>query len=258
MISAARRAHRRTASGTALVQGVQLAVGYGGTALAPPIELRIEPGQFILVVGRNGSGKSTLARTLVGLQPAVSGQVVWRAGVRATYVPQVVTLDIAPMRVRDVARWGTQWGWDFLRPWSTKAQAALVEASLAAVGMAARGAQRFGELSGGQQQRVLLARMLASGAELAVLDEPTASMDSTAEREAFGQIRELARQRGLGTVVISHAVAAAAPFADIIIFFDPDAPGGPRVQAGPLATIAALPRFVAQFGRIDGEPHGHE
>jgi len=236
-----------------LVRCAGLAVGYRGKALLPPFDLTLSPGEILLVVGRNGSGKTTFVRSLLGLLPAVGGTIARRAE-RLAYVPQSTPVDATvPVRAGDVVAWGRLRGWSFLRPWAGRGDRQACRQALADLGVAELERRRLSELSGGQQQRVLLARMLAGDAELAVLDEPTAAMDATSELAAFRRLRELAHERGIGIVVVTHEVAVAAPFADGVAFFDPDDPATPggRVVVGPTAVVTAQPRFRALFGRVD-------
>jgi zinc transport system ATP-binding protein len=232
-----------------------LEVGYRGRALLPAFTTAIGAGEIMLVVGRNGSGKSTFARTLLGLMSPVAGAVE-RAASRLSYVPQAAAIDPAvPLRVRDLVGWGRLRGGRFLVPWLRQADRDACRRAMDDMAVGDLAGRRLAELSGGQLQRVLLARMLAGDSQLAVLDEPTAAMDAVSELAAFRRLRELAHERGIGIVVITHEVAVATPFADSIAFFDPDHDGG-RVDVGSAAEIAALPRFRALFGRVETREAG--
>jgi len=224
-----------------LVRCERLVVGFARRALLPPIELAIESGEVLLVVGHNGAGKTTLVRTLLGLIRPLSGTVVRRAGLRCTYVPQATAIDaLVPLQVGELVGWGAQRGWSFLRPWARSGGRPSIEPSIEALRR-----RRFGELSGGQRQRVLLARLVAGDAELAVLDEPTASMDGPASAATFAALRRLAAERGTSSIVVSHAAAAAAPHVDRIALLDPEGGG---MTIGPPGEIAEAPRFRGLFG----------
>jgi ABC-type Mn2+/Zn2+ transport system ATPase subunit len=249
-----------TAAGGPLVRCERLVVGFARRALLPPIDLAIEPGEVVLVVGHNGAGKTTLVRTLLGLIRPLSGTVERRAGVRCTYVPQAAAIDaLVPLRVDELVGWGGLRGWSFLRPWARRRAAAAApggagepSSETSIDGLRRR---RFGELSGGQRQRVLLARLVAGDAELAVLDEPTASMDGPASAATFAALRRLAAERGTTSIVVSHAAAAATPHVDRIALLDPEAGG---LTIGPPDEIAETPRFRGLFGAcaVGAAAHG--
>ena len=235
-----------------------LRVGYAGHALLPAFDVELAAGEVLLVVGRNGSGKSTFVKTALGLLPAVGGELTRAADVRAAFVPQATTIDpFVPLTAREVVLQGQLRGWGFVRPWRSAAERAGADAALEVMNLGALATRRFAELSGGQQQRVLIARVLAGGADLVALDEPTAAMDAASERAAYEQLRRLARERGLCLMVVTHAVAVAAPYADRVAFFDPDDRGADdkgRVVIDATAAVAADPRFIHMFGRIDLAP----
>jgi len=234
--------------GDVLLRCEGLVIGHRGRGLLPPFDLELRAGEVLLVVGRNGAGKSTLVRTLLGLQPPVRGRVRRaRPGLPMAYVPQAAGLDeIVPVRAREVAGWGRLRGWEFLRPWPRRADRGQVARALADVRADGFARQRFRELSGGQKQRVLFARALAGGAELVLLDEPTASMDMAGEAEAYQQIAALAG-RGLGVVVVTHTVGLAALHADRAVFLDRRDRERGQVVSGPLAEVFAHPQFRHEF-----------
>ncbi len=249
-------------SGEAVVECQQLVLGYRGKQLLPAFDLNLRRGCVWLVVGRNGSGKTTFMRTVLGLLRPVAGRVATRPRLRMSYVPQSSAIDgTVPMRGGDVAAWGRLRGWGFLRPWRSKDDRAAMRRALGDIDASLLERRRFGEMSGGQQQRVLIAQMLAGEAEVAFLDEPTAAMDATSERAAYRRLRELVHERGMAAVVVTHAVAVAAPFADHIAFFDPDDPSqkGGRVHLGAAEEIAADERFENFFGKVHAgtEASGH-
>ena len=234
-----------------LLRCERLVVGFGRRALVPAFDLSIQPGEVVLVVGHNGAGKTTLVRTVLGLLRPVSGEVHRRAGLRCTYVPQATAIDaLVPLQVEELVRWGGLRGWSFLRPWARlgggdRGRSQGSEIGVPSIDELRR--RRFGELSGGQRQRVLLARLVGGDAELAVLDEPTASMDGPTSEATFAALRRLSRERGTTSIVISHAAAIAAPYADRIALFDPEGDG---VRVGPPAEMAASPRFRGLFGAV--------
>ncbi len=228
----------------ALIQCRGLLVGYEGRAVLPPIDVDVRAGSFVVVAGRNGSGKSTWFRTALGLLPPVGGSLVRADSVRPTYMPQRMRFDdLTPVTVAQVVGMGTLRGWSFLRP-GGGAQAA---AAMERLGITSLAGRTFRSLSEGQKQKVLLARIVASGANIALLDEPTAAMDHAAERETLEVLASLHRELGLAVVVVSHHLAAAVPFATDAIFFDPDAG---QVVAGSAREVFRHPAFLARHGEL--------
>jgi zinc transport system ATP-binding protein len=199
-----------------------LEIGHAGKALLPPLDLTVGRGEFWAVLGKNGAGKSTWLKTVLGLLQPVSGSVSRAPGLRLSYVPQRAAIDeLYPLSAREVVRLGVERGWSFL----AHGRAARDEATTRALDEVAATAlahQPFSDLSEGQKQRILFARMLASRAELALLDEPTSAMDEAAEREAFELLDRLRLEHGLTIVIVSHYIGLAAEFADHVLVLDRD------------------------------------
>jgi zinc transport system ATP-binding protein len=237
-----------------LVRAEALVVGRSGRALLPPIDFAIGAGEVIAVVGRNGAGKTTFALTLLGLVPPLSGRVVrGRPGLRMAYVPQVSGLDDAlPIRAREWVAFGMLRGHAFLGPWLRARERAIVDAALEAAGAAALANVPLRDLSEGQKQRVVLARLMASDPELAVLDEPTAAMDAPAQQLAFAELTGLAAERGAAIVVVTHALSTASLHADRILVLDRERGA---VVAGTRAEVTAHPAFRALLGEAH-DAHG--
>jgi zinc transport system ATP-binding protein len=228
----------------AIVRASGLEVGYRGRALLPPIDLEIERGRMLLILGRNGSGKSTLVKTLLGLTRPVRGEVTWSPEARRAYVPQSGAIDGGvPVRAADVAAWGRLRRWSFLWPFPSRADREARDRAMDALGVGALAARKLRDLSGGQVQRVLFARMVAGETDVAVLDEPTAAMDAEGERAVYATLRGLARERNIAVVVVTHAVSAALGACDEVLLLDP-----PRVVRGAPGVVAEDPAFHHLFG----------
>ncbi len=244
--------------GEALISCDKLIVGYRGNGLLPALDLTIHRGELWLVVGRNGAGKSTWLKTVLGLLPPVSGQVRQRSSQRAkmSYVPQDAALDaLLPVSAKRVVSWARLRGWGFLRPFPRTADTLAQKAAIDEAGAPEFIGQPFRDLSGGQRQRILFARLLASGADLALLDEPTASMDMASERRAYQQLSHLAQAHSMAVVIITHTIGIAAEYADRALFVDPgdgedDGYKDGAVACGELAEVFAHPLFKRHFGDI--------
>lgn len=227
-----------------------LRIGHGGRALLPPIDLDIGTDEFWAVVGRNGSGKSTFMKTLLGLLSPVGGAARrGRDDVRLTYMPQVMSLEpMLPIRVDDLVLWGRLRGWNFRRPTASAGDRRARDEVLAEMEAAHLAHRVFRDLSEGQKQRVLFARLLASGAHVAFLDEPTAAMDAVAEREAFLRLRDYGRRHHVTIVVVSHFMGVARECADQVLFLDPD---HQAVVQGPPEDVLASPEYQRRYGSAE-------
>ncbi|MCU1278421.1 MAG: transporter-related protein, partial [bacterium] len=194
-----------------LVELVALEVGYHGEAVLPPVNLDVESGVAIGIVGPNGSGKTTLVRTLLDLLPPIRGTIRFPTGKRPRfgYVPQRASVDISfPLTAYEVTLMG-RYG---LCPPGRKPRPVDVEhtrAALSDVGALELAHRPFHALSGGQRQRVLVARALASEPEILVLDEPTTGMDLPSERAMLDMLRSFTA-RGIAVILISHQLGAVA------------------------------------------------
>jgi manganese/zinc/iron transport system ATP- binding protein len=186
-----------------------LTVSYGGRPAVFSVDMTIEPGSMTAILGPNGAGKSTLIKAALGIVPRLAGSVtsfglpVARALPRIAYVPQRAAVDWDfPARVIDVVLQGMSRELGLLRPIRARHRARAAEC-LARVGMEDFAGRQIGELSGGQQQRVFLARSLAQGADLYLLDEPFAGVDAATEKAIIGVLKSL-RAEGNTLVVVHH------------------------------------------------------
>ena len=193
----------------------------GAAAALQGLSLEIEEGELVVVFGPSGSGKSTLLRILAGLDRPSSGTVrVFDHDLRTLrgrglveyrsralgYADQHYTRALAPeLSARDlVALRLALLGYD--RRESERAADRLLER----VGLADRRDARPGELSGGQQQRVALCAALSHRPKLFIADEPTGELDAANAAQIYALIRELSREAGVTTLVVSHDPESAA------------------------------------------------
>jgi sulfonate transport system ATP-binding protein len=187
---------------------------YGDRIVLRDVNLTIEPGQFIAIVGRSGSGKSTLLRILAGLDDPESGQVRLgglspreaAAGVRIMFQDGRL---LPWRRVIDNVGLG-------LKPQARKR----AFAALDAVGLPDRAQDWPSVLSGGQKQRVALARALASDPRLVLLDEPLGALDALTRLDMQALVETVWRQAGFTAVLVTHDVAEAALLADRILLIE--------------------------------------
>ena len=197
-----------------------LALGYAGKAIVRNLNFRINAGDYFCIVGENGSGKSTLMRTLLHLQPPVSGSILTGDGLKTNeigYLPQqtLVQRDF-PASVREIVLSGCQ-GRCGSRPFYTKAEKELAEENMEKLGIKGFSGRCYRELSGGQQQRVLLARALCATRKLLLLDEPVSGLDPKVASEMYALIARLNRQDGITILMISHDIGAALTYATDIL-----------------------------------------
>lgn len=177
------------------------------TPVLVDVDLSIEVGERLAVVGPNGGGKTTLLRLLLGLLEPDAGtvEVFGRPPAevrrRIGYVPQHAALDVTvPASALEVILTGclrqAPWG-----PWFARRHRMQARAALDRVGLSAAADCRLSELSGGQRQRVLVARALIGEPEILLLDEPTSGVDRANEATIMTSLLGLG---GPTLVLVSH------------------------------------------------------
>jgi zinc transport system ATP-binding protein len=193
-------------------------VDFGAGPVLERINLTVEPGDFLGLIGPNGSGKTTLLRVILGLLPPTRGTVrlfghppgAFRQWGRLGYVPQRATLDRSlPVTVREVVATGLLPSLGLFGRLSASARERITEV-LSQVGMAAQASAHIGVLSIGQQQRVLIARALVSKPELLILDEPTGGVDPEAQTSFYALLHHLNRERDVTLILVSHDIGVVA------------------------------------------------
>jgi glutamate transport system ATP-binding protein len=232
------------ADGRPLVVLDQVNKWFGDLHVLRDIDLTVQRGEVLVVIGPSGSGKSTLCRTLNRLEPIDMGTITidgvplpeegralarLRADVGMVFqsfnlfahktVLQNVTL--GPIKVRKLSK-------DEARERAVKL--------LARVGIAEKADRYPAELSGGQQQRAAIARALAMGPKLMLFDEPTSALDPEMIKEVLDVMIELARD-GTTMVVVSHEMGFARSAARRVAFMD----GGRIVEVAPPEQFFARP-----------------
>ncbi|MBI5497087.1 MAG: metal ABC transporter ATP-binding protein [Deltaproteobacteria bacterium] len=229
----------------ALIDCRKLVVGYGGVPMLPCIEVDIEPGVFCCVVGRNGSGKSTWFKTVLGLIPPVSGEVIHKPGLRIAYIPQRLAYDaIYPLTVREVVSMGLLKAGGFLG--IPRIRDGEIQPALESVDAWKLRAQIFHSLSEGQKQRVLFARALVADPEVAFMDEPTAAMDVVAQREMLMLVDCIRRERKMAVVMVNHELSVATHYAEQVFLVDRTTN---VVVSGTAREVFSSPTFAELYGQ---------
>lgn len=177
------------------------------------INLYVEKGEFIGIIGPNGGGKTTLLKLVMGFLKPASGKIevfglpAQSALNRLAYVPQGLRFDRQfPISVYELVLSGRLSRLPWHGVYSTADKDA-VHHVLEIVGLSHFKDAPFGTLSGGQAQRALIARALVSEPELLLLDEPTASVDSQAEADIYGILQKL--QGKMTILMVTHDLRAA-------------------------------------------------
>lgn len=184
------------ASKTLLIDADGVTVRLGNELAIDRVSLCIHTGEFIGLIGPNGAGKTTLLRALLGLVTPTAGRIE-RGKATYDYIPQrgATYSGITPLSVLEVAGLGSRGH----KPAALQA--------LQQVRMDAFAYNRFNELSGGQKQRVAIAKALAAGADVLILDEPTTGIDEPSQA-AFYDILQSLQQQGITIIMVSHEVEA--------------------------------------------------
>lgn len=222
-------------------------------AILPPFRLTIGAGELWAIIGPNGAGKSTFVRTALGLARPIAGTIERRPGLRLAYVPQQSALDaIFPISVIDFVLMGLQ-GTGNVTLTRRSAHLAAARRALEESGAAPFARRQLRDLSGGQRQRVLMARALATDADLICLDEPTNALDAASEQEILTLIDRLRSRRGAAVVMVTHLVEVGLELADRALLLDRD---HAVALAAPAAAMRTAPEFQHIYGRFVAR-HGH-
>ena len=246
-------------------RGQDLQVAFDLRARDVVVDLEVEAGRTVALVGPNGSGKSTVCSVVAGLLDAEDGRVVLggrvldgagrfvRAGRR-----QVALLSQEPGVFTHMSVLGNVVFALRCQGASRGEAVRRARAELTAVGAAHLASRSGGALSGGQAARVALARALATGPRLLVLDEPMSALDVTARQEMRRLVSRRCAEEGLTLLLVTHDVLDLTALAEDVVVLD----RGRVVEQGPTARVLSTPRsdFVARLtgtavltGVIDGE-----
>jgi len=189
------------------------------------LDLDVQEGEFLAVLGANGSGKTTLLRAVLGLQPLTRGSITvcGRPAERGSdligYVPQERRLaPPAPLRAADLVEMGLDGhrlgpGW-----FGGRQRRQRVAEILAAVGASELANVPVANLSGGEQQRVRIAQALATEPRLLLCDEPLLSLDPRHQREVVRLIDDRRRTERTAVLFVTHEINPVLPYVDRVLY----------------------------------------
>lgn len=232
-----------------------LTVNFGSRPALRDVDLEVHRGEMVALAGPNGSGKTTLIRAVLGLLPADAGSIeilgsplaslpIRERARRVAWVPQEEGAR-DNVRLVDYVQYGRYAHRD---AWSANPESdrEAVDWALHSSGLADRAADGILTLSGGERQRATLARALAQGAPLLLLDEPTSHLDIGHQLDFLGRVRELSRQGEVTVVAALHDLNLAARFTDRVIVLS----RGRRVADGPPSEILSEELLLRVWGVV--------
>jgi iron complex transport system ATP-binding protein len=238
-------------------------VSLGGVEILHGVDVDVAAGEWVTVIGPNGAGKSTLLRAAGGLQRCTGSVELGGTPLRqlprrdrarlVAMVPQAPTMPPG-MAVLDYVLLGRT---PYIRPLGRESDGDLtvVDDVLRRLDLLPFVGRPLETLSGGERQRAFLARALAQGASVLLLDEPTAALDIGHQQEVLDLVDKLRHDRGLSVLTTMHDLSIAGEYADRMLLVA----GGRVVAAGPPREVLTEDLLAEHYGArvrvIDGE-HG--
>ena len=186
-----------------LIELKNLSLGYDNNVVLKNINLSIDEGDFICVVGHNGSGKSTLIKGILGLIKPIKGKVIFNDLKQnfIGYMPQETRVDSNfPATAYEIVLSGTLNKTNFY----SKKEKDIALSNMKLLHISNLKNKSFSELSGGERQKVLLARSLCATTKLLILDEPSNNLDSNSKKELYETIKELNDKNNITIIMITH------------------------------------------------------
>ena len=215
-----------------LIKACNLTLGYEGKRVVDNLNFTVNSGDYLCIVGENGSGKTTLMKTILHLNPPISGKIEMGEGLKPSeigYLPQQTEVQRDfPASVWEIVLSGNL-GHSGLMPFYTKEQREKARKNLEKMGIADLSKRCYRELSGGQQQRVLLARALCATTKMLLLDEPVSGLDPNVTAEMYATIEAL-NNEGITVIMISHDMDAALKYATHILQIGKDVFFGAKTE----------------------------
>lgn len=195
----------------------QLHKFYGSVKVLEDLDLHIQPGEFLAIVGRSGCGKSTLLRLIADLEKQSYGEIKFKS---ARHIREGITVDDIRVMFQDPR----------LLPWRSieqnvqlglpKDRHANASSMLEKVGLKEKAGLWPSQLSGGQRQRTALARALSHKPRTLLLDEPLGALDALTRLDMQNLIEKLWTEQGFTAILVTHDVSEAVQLADRIILLD--------------------------------------
>lgn len=199
-------------------------LSFGRRTLWRDLDLEVEPGEFVAVLGPNGTGKTSLLKAILGEQPLSSGSVRLggkpvRQGIRGIgYIPQQKLIDSGtPLRARDLVAFGLnghRWG----LPISRREERRRIDEALAAVGATSYADAPVASLSGGEQQRIRIGQAVVGDPALLLCDEPLLSLDLAHQRGVSELIDEQRRRLDTAVLFVTHDVNPILGMVDRVLY----------------------------------------
>lgn len=209
-----------------------VSVSFGQSQVLVDVSVAVAPGRIVTVVGPNGAGKSTLLKVALGLRAPDRGKVLRRAG-RIGYVPQKLVVErTLPLSVDR-----------FLAMAAPGEPAPALAAALERVSAGRILRAQVSDLSGGELQRVMLARAVLRRPALLVLDEPVGGVDMVGQAELYDLIATLAREEGVGVLMVSHDLHLVMAATDEVVCLNRHV-----CCAGHPEAVSRHPEYLALFG----------
>jgi len=241
-----------------------------GQEVLRDVDLSVERGEILGIVGPNGGGKTSLLRLVLGLERPTAGEVElfgvpvsrfreWR---RIAYIPQHATAfdPHFPAIVREVVLLGRVARRGALH-WLGAEDREAARRAIELCGLSGLEGRRVGALSGGEKQRVFIAKAIAARPDLLVMDEPTAGVDPESERRFYDLLSELRAELGLTVILVSHDLGVVSARVDRVACLNRTlvyhGPAAALEDKDLLGRLYGAGRVVIAHGADEPPVHGH-
>ncbi len=187
----------------------------GNQNVLKKINLEVNEGDFLCIVGENGSGKSTLIKCILGLNSIEKGKTEIKE--KAGYLPQKTDIQTNfPASIEEIVLSGTIVN-SIKKIWYTKEDKEKANKIMKDLNIYDIRKKCFRDLSGGQQQRVLIARALCSNNSLIILDEPTNGLDPNIAKQIYSILSKMNKKKKVTIIMVSHDIDRAVKYCTRLI-----------------------------------------